>query len=249
RSSEDSGGGSRVHWGNSEVSALIAQVSSHWEDLQGGNRLKKSIWKSIAANICKEGFVVNQLDCDRKWRNLKIRYMTILAKQQHSGDNRLNTRIEYFNDIDSFLRDDPETQQIIQSKVSAHRYHQHQYSETHQNQKGNRIAPASGNDNNSEDTFQWADAAINQLLDLLVEFRDWFRDDTSDERSMWQTVNDQMQVEGHETDPDQCKRKWHSLIQQYDYHRIMMMTKWQMTQMVASSMTIAHLSRRTLGII
>lgn len=51
---------------------LVARVKDHWNEFSWGVRKKKYIWADIAEELVTDDFHVTGVDCDRKWRNLKV---------------------------------------------------------------------------------------------------------------------------------------------------------------------------------
>ena len=64
----------KLCWQNAKVQQLVNLVREQWSNLQKGQRKKKFVWKEIGTALSGDGFTVSGLDCDRKWRNLKVRF-------------------------------------------------------------------------------------------------------------------------------------------------------------------------------
>nr|XP_045625534.1 uncharacterized protein LOC123774891 isoform X1 [Procambarus clarkii] len=201
----------RIHWGHEDVLNLVAKVGQHWHEFCSGVRKKKFIWKDIAAKLIHDGFSITGDDCDRKWRNLKIRYMAVLEKQL-CGE-KTGYRIDYFDSIHAFLKDDPDTQAFLEQR------------RVQQDSKdiGRQVELDEDefSDITSDGPMEWTDKSVQLLLDLLLEFRDWFtdKDPDRDDSTIWETVSDQMKMEGHQPGPDQCKRKWTNLALGFEHHK------------------------------
>ncbi|XP_053644245.1 uncharacterized protein [Cherax quadricarinatus] len=190
---------------------LVTYVGVHWQEFGNGSRKKKFIWKEIASKLAHDGFSVTGDDCDRKWRNLKIRYMAVLEKQL-SGE-KTGYRIDYFDNIHSFLKDDPDTKAFLEQR----RVQQ----ESKDLGNHNDLDEEDFSDITSDGPMEWTDKSVQLLLDLLLEFRDWFTDKDPDrnDSTIWETVSDQMKMEGHQPGPEQCKRKWINLAIGFQHHK------------------------------
>ncbi|KAG0726021.1 hypothetical protein GWK47_037436 [Chionoecetes opilio] len=169
---------SRTSWGHGDVLNLVSKVGEHWHEFCSGIRKKKIIWKDVAAAMAQEDFVVSGVECDRKWRNLKIRYMAVLEKQM-SGEKSLH-RIDYFDKIHSFLKDDPVTLSFLEQRNG-------------QQKCKILVDPKTVNEEDQLDTedavmLDWSDRAVQMLLDLILEFKDWFtdRENDWDDTAMWE---------------------------------------------------------------
>ncbi|XP_047483114.1 uncharacterized protein LOC125035056 [Penaeus chinensis] len=201
----------RVHWGHDDVLSLINKVKDHWPQFCNGVRKKKYIWKDIATQVTHDGFPVTGDDCDRKWRNLKIRYLAVLDRQM-SGE-KTGHRIDYFDNMHEFLKDDADTQAYFENRRAQHTIHEFK---THNDTEDEDFS-----DITSDGPMEWSDAAVQMLLDLLLEFRDWFtdRETDRDDNTIWETVSEQMKLEGHQAGALQCKRKWANLAQGFQHHK------------------------------
>ncbi|XP_037788329.1 uncharacterized protein LOC119583743 [Penaeus monodon] len=61
------------HWGRRQILSLIAKVEDFFEDFYDGTKKKKMIWKAVAERMRGEGHNCTGAECDKKWRNLKVR--------------------------------------------------------------------------------------------------------------------------------------------------------------------------------
>ncbi|KAK3875521.1 hypothetical protein Pcinc_019619 [Petrolisthes cinctipes] len=197
---------SKVHWGHENVLNLVAKVKDHWDDFSLGVRKKKFIWTDIAYELSREGFHVTGIDCDRKWRNLKIRYLAVLEK--HETGEKSGHRIDYFDSIHSFLKDDEDTiayllrrkQQPFPKQEKSSAYEDEEFSET-----------------SAEGGMEWTEKSVQLLLDLLLEFRDAFtnKEGGHADDTVWEAISEQMKLEGHKPGPEQCRRKWSYLVSNF----------------------------------
>ncbi|XP_045109033.1 uncharacterized protein LOC123503386 isoform X2 [Portunus trituberculatus] len=207
---EDPESSRRVHWGHGDVLSLVEKVGEHWQEFCNGVRKKKFIWKDIADEMGQNGFVVSGDECDRKWRNLKIRYLAVLEKQM-SGEKSAH-RIDYFEKIHAFLNNDPVTlayleQRSVQQKCKT---------SADQNAENEEEEP-----DLDDGILDWSDRAVQLLLDLLLEFRDWFTDQDNnwDDSTIWETISEQMKLEGYQPSSEQCCHKWASLTMEFQHHK------------------------------
>ncbi|XP_063880107.1 uncharacterized protein LOC135111095 isoform X2 [Scylla paramamosain] len=207
---EDPESSRRVHWGHGDVLNLVEKVGEHWQEFCNGVRKKKFIWKDIATEMGQIGFVVSGDECDRKWRNLKIRYLAVLEKQM-SGEKSAH-RIDYFEKIHAFLSNDPVTLAYLEQRSIQ------QKCKILADQKAENEEELPDLD---DGILDWSDRAVQLLLDLLLEFRDWFTDQDNDwdDTTIWETISEQMKLEGHQPSSEQCCRKWASLTMDYQHHK------------------------------
>ncbi|XP_066951709.1 uncharacterized protein [Macrobrachium rosenbergii] len=199
----------RIQWLHFHVQKLVSLVGERWSDFQNSVKKKKFIWKEIATSLSVDGFNVSGKECDRKWRNLKIRYLALREKQMNGM--KPGFRVDYYNSIHSFLKDDPATQAYLQQRCS------------------NSIKIKCQKDVDKDDlsemanngTMVWTDRSIDLLIKLLLEFKDWFSDKESDrdDRTLWEAISEQMKLEGHRPGPEECHHKWNSLVSTYKYHK------------------------------
>ncbi|XP_071548847.1 uncharacterized protein [Panulirus ornatus] len=201
----------RIHWGHEDVLNLVAKVGEHWHEFCNGIRKKKFIWKDIAAKLAHEGFAITGDDCDRKWRNLKIRYMAVLEKQL-SGE-KTSHRIDYFDSIHAFLKDDLDTLAYIEQRRSQQ--------DSKELLCNNGADEENFSDITAEGQMEWTDRSVQLLLELLSEFSDWFTDKETDrdDSTIWETVSEQMKMEGFQPGPEQCRRKWTNLALGFQHHK------------------------------
>ncbi|XP_050725103.1 uncharacterized protein LOC127002888 [Eriocheir sinensis] len=200
----------RTHWCHSDVLNLVTKVGESWPDFCSGIRKKKFIWKDIADALGEDGFVVNGQECDRKWRNLKIRYLAVLEKRLN-GEKTAH-RIDYFEGIHSFLKDDPGVLTYLEER----NLRQNIKSLNEEDEDADEPL-----DTADDGVSEWSDKSVQQLLDLLMEFKDWFtdKDNNWDDATIWETISEQMKLEGHQPSPDQCRHKWQFLTQEYQENK------------------------------
>ncbi|XP_068207279.1 uncharacterized protein [Palaemon carinicauda] len=199
----------KVQWLHVHVEKLVRLIGERWPEFLNGVKKKKFLWRDIAASLSVDGFHVSGKECDRKWRNLKIRYLALREKQMCGL--KPGFRVDYYNSIHSFLKDDPTTEKYLQQRCSSNM--------KIKCQKGVDKEDLSNMSNSR--TMIWTDRSINLLIKLLLEFKDWFSDKEvdRDDRTLWEAISEQMKLEGHSPGPEECHSKWNSLVSTYKYHK------------------------------
>ncbi|KAL7643289.1 UNVERIFIED_CONTAM: hypothetical protein RMT77_006581 [Armadillidium vulgare] len=216
--SDEEGSG---RWPPEAIDSLIKHTKVYWKDLQDGLRKKKDIWEDICMAMVSEGHIVTSSECNKKFRNMKLRYFYVLERTL-LGDSS-NIRIEYFDDLDEMLSNDPETISYLERKKESLKS---QIGDGDLSEEGTIVMeePCIDNFVDGECTIMlanydsvWSDAAVHLLLDYLKEFKDYFTGkEGENEDEVWQNLREQMHQHGYMFDENQCRKKWHSMVKKFN---------------------------------
>lgn len=67
-------------WTPEAIESLIKHTKMFWKDLQDGLRKKKDIWEEIYLGMSSEGFMFSSAECNKKFRNMKVRFGVIIIQ-------------------------------------------------------------------------------------------------------------------------------------------------------------------------
>ncbi|XP_076062889.1 uncharacterized protein LOC143037989 isoform X2 [Oratosquilla oratoria] len=196
-----------IRWGRAETKALLQVVQEFWADFSCKRKKKIYIWQDIANRVSEMGYKCSGIECDRKFRNLKITYFNILQKQMRGVTAH---RADYFEDMHKILGNEIDPQSILSRGMP---------SSGRSQESGNTSGGEGELLMEQEDGFDWSDPAQHLLLDLVLELRTGFSNDVESNNHTWDTIADQMRLEGHEVTGPQCARQWLNLQQTYEFQQ------------------------------
>ncbi|RXG60916.1 hypothetical protein Avbf_02906 [Armadillidium vulgare] len=185
--SDEEGSG---RWPPEAIDSLIKHTKVYWKDLQDGLRKKKDIWEDICMAMVSEGHIVTSSECNKKFRNMKLRYFYVLERTL-LGDSS-NIRIEYFDDLDEMLANDPETISYLERNLKSQ-------IDGDLSEEGTIVMEEPCIDNFVDDDSVWSDAAVHLLLDYPQR-----------------NLREQMHQHGYMFDENQCRKKWHSMVKKFN---------------------------------
>ncbi|KAB7499240.1 hypothetical protein Anas_03875 [Armadillidium nasatum] len=196
-------------WMRDSVNYLIHLVSIHFDEFYDKTLKKKVLWKKIAEEMKLAGYAkCTADDCDKKWRNIKKSYVSVLQKQVQ-GD--FSSKFPYFDQMHAFLgreidplgmRDSRLKEAINKNKVTDQ----------------DEFPRIPFYEVIEDDNFMWSESAVHRLLDLVLEHREIFRIN-KDVDIVWESIASKMSDEGYNVHGEQCQRKWLNLSEGFRHHQ------------------------------
>lgn len=92
-------------WPRAATLLLLELYRSKKEDFNNPKKKKKTLWRSIADQMCEKGHNVKPEHCDKKMRNLKQTYKTV--KENNSKSGRSKRTWEFYDLMDEIFSKDP----------------------------------------------------------------------------------------------------------------------------------------------
>lgn len=98
---DDENVGSAVEWTRNVTLLLLELYQNHFNDFENPKIMKKTVWGEIASGIQAAGFGNMTWDvCEKKFRNLKSTYRTIMENGRSTGQVRTKwPYFEYFHNL------------------------------------------------------------------------------------------------------------------------------------------------------